>query len=158
VVLVTLSAAWFRLQPDQPPAKVTWDDGAAATPVALTPLDGRRDPTIVRAQADSRVATISDPLDAPLRVEVAAADWCWVAADSDGERVLYRLVAPGEELVFEGRRVIALRLGNAGSVMVSINGGAHRSPGRAGEVVKMVVTPDNVEGLRDEALDTASGN
>jgi hypothetical protein len=106
--------------------------------------------------SDTRIATVSEGSDVPLRIKIAATDWCWAAADSDGERVLYRLVAPGEEVTLEGRRAIALRLGNAGSVTVSINEGDSRRPGRVGEVVEIVVTPDNVEDLRDAAAVTAA--
>jgi hypothetical protein len=59
--------------------------------------------------------------DVALRIELAATSWCWVAAESDGKRALYRLVKPGERVVLEGQNVISVRLGNAGSVTLSIN-------------------------------------
>ena len=71
---------------------------------------------------------------------------------------MYRLVEPGEHVVFEGQHLISLRLGDAGSVTLSINDGARRSPGRYGEVVELEVTPDNVEGLRNAAAATVSGD
>ena len=60
-------------------------------------------------------------------------------------------------MVLEGERIIALRLGDAGSVMLSINDGASRSFGGHGQVVELKVTPGNVEGLRDGVVATASG-
>jgi hypothetical protein len=89
---------------------------------------------------------------------MAASDWCWVAAESDGERVLYRLLEPGEHVVLEGERRIALRLGNAGSVTVSINDGPSRSPGVNGQVVELELTPDNVEAFREGAVESGSGD
>ena len=44
--------------------------------------------------------------------------------------------------------MISLRLGDAGSVMVSINDGAERSFGGDGERDHLAVTPDNVDRLR----------
>ena len=70
-----------------------------------------------------------------------------VAAESDGERVIYRLLSPGERVMLEGERVIALRLGNAGSVTLSINDGPRRSPGRDGQVVELELTPEQLAEL-----------
>jgi hypothetical protein len=67
---------------------------------------------------------------------------------------MYRLVEPGERVVLEGHRMIALRLGNAGAVTLSINAGASRSFGHDGQVVELTVTPDNVDALRDGAVTT----
>lgn len=80
---------------------------------------------------------------------MAVTAWCWVAAESDGERALYRLVKPGERVVLEGQRMLALRLANAGAVTLSINDGPPRSAGDDGDVVELTLTPDNVESLRD---------
>lgn len=150
--------AWFLLQPGVTASKVPVDYAAnefAATPVSrgasiALASDGPRGDATPSAIADQATAV-------PLRVEIAASDWCWIAADTDGKRVMYRLMEPGERAVLEGQRVIALRLGDAGSVTLSINEGASRSFGHEGQVVELEVTPANVEGLRDGAARTASG-
>ena len=108
-------------------------------------------------QAGTPTAIVAHPAAVPLRIEMAATGWCWVAAEIDGERVMYRLLKPGERVMLEGQHLISLRLGDAGSVTLSINDGARRSPGRLGEVVELEVTPDNVEGLRNAAAETVSG-
>ena len=51
---------------------------------------------------------------------------------------------PGERLVLDATQAISLRLGDAGSVMVSINDGPSQSPGGPGEVVELEVTAENV--------------
>jgi hypothetical protein len=79
--------------------------------------------------------------------------WCWVVAESDGERVVYGLIEPGKHLVVEGERHISLRLGDAGSVQLSINGGPTRTAGADGEVVELEVASDaaqTVDGGADE--------
>lgn len=88
----------------------------------------------------------------PIRIEMSVTGRCWVAAESDGVRALYRLVEPGERVVLEGRRLISLRLGNAGSVTLSINEGPHRVAGGDGEVVELTLTPGNVESLSGGAV------
>ena len=88
----------------------------------------------------------------PLRIELAATGQCWVAAATDGERVLYRLVEPGEHVVLEAQRLISIRLGDAGSVMLSINDGARQSFGGPGEVVDLEVTPGNAHRYRAARL------
>jgi cytoskeleton protein RodZ len=148
------AVAWFMLQPmaagTRAPVDAVSSEFAAmpasqGASIALTAdaLHGAATPTAVAA----RTAV-------PLRIEMAATGWCWVAAETDGERVMYRLVEPGERVVFEGQRLIALRLGDAGSVTLSINDGASRSLGGEGQVVELKVTPDNVDGLRDGATVT----
>src|SRR5688572_24675257 len=157
MVLAAPAAVWFMLQSGTMKSEVTLDDVASelaaavprGTSMTLT-ADRPRDaaPTAIAAQATTTV---------PLRIAVAATGWCWVAADTDGERVMYRLMEPGERVVLEGQRMIGLRLGDAGSVTLSINGGASRSFGGDTQVVELQVTPDNVDELRDGTVRSASG-
>jgi transcriptional regulator with XRE-family HTH domain len=128
LVLAIPAAAWFMLQPEPLP--------------------------VVTAVPTSRPVDVGTPIvsdtrapDVPLRIEMAAHGWCWVAAAADGQRVLYRLVEPGEHLVFEGQYMISLRLGNAGGVTLSINDGASQSPGRDSEVVELELTPKTSDSL-----------
>ena len=156
VVLIALAIGWFA-----------WPDGAERPLPAATragelmparPLLDTAAAPIRRASALAEGAMASSRIDVPLRIELAATDWCWVAAESDGKRALYRLVEPGERVVLEGQRVISLRLGNAGSVTLSINDGPRRLAGGDGEVVDVKLTPGNVEALRVGAVETVSGD
>ena len=157
VILLALAIGWFA-----------WTDGNEP-PLPAAALAGELIPARplleTAATAPSRKAgaladgtMTSSRIDTPLRIELAATGWCWVAAESDGERALYRLVEPGERVVLEGQRVISLRLGNAGSVTLSINDGPRRLAGGDSEVVDVKLTPDNVEALRDGAIETVSGD
>lgn len=162
--IVTLAAfaagavAWFMLQAGPVGATVPVDYSAsdfAALPMSSTAS------MVLTADAPHGAATpiaiAAHATAVPLRIEMTATGWCWVAAETDGQRVMYRLVEPGERVVLEGQRMIALRLGDAGSVMLSINNGASRSFGGQSQVVELVVTPENVEGLRNGPVATASG-
>lgn len=151
-VLAAPAAAWFMLQPGSVRPGVASVDAASQVVAVPLPRDASagspRDATPTAIDAQTR--------DVPLRIELVATGWCWVAAATDGERVLYRLVEPGERLVLEGRRMISLRLGDAGAVTLSINDGPSRSLGRDGEMAELEVTPDTVEGLRDGAVEAVS--
>ena len=161
--IVTLAAfaapavAWFMLQAGPVGATAPLDyagSDAAALPMSRASIALTAD---APRGAVTPIATAAHATAVPLRIEMTATGWCWVAAETDGERVMYRLVEPGERVVLEGQRRIALRLGDAGSVMLSINGGASRSFGGHAQVVELEVTPDNVEGLRNGPVATASG-
>ena len=149
LIVAAPAAVWFMLQP----ATAVPNGALPDTPIELvaSPIPSRAGSTVVAdltreatpAAIDTRTA------DPPVRIELAATGRCWVVADSDGERVMYRLMEAGEQVVLEGQRTISLRLGDAGSVTLSINGGTRRSPGGDGEVVDLEVTPDNAEDLGD---------
>jgi transcriptional regulator with XRE-family HTH domain len=150
--LATLSAAWLVFAPDFVPLASRPDRPAAETepPSRPAPVNA------VRASAspgvsglDRAAAAVASPV--PLKIHLTTIGRCWVAADSDGERVVYGLMEPGTRIVVEGRRRILLRLGDAGAVRVSINDGPDQTPGADGEVVELDVTSDAVQGLRDGA-------
>lgn len=145
----TLTAAWFRLQPDSAVTPVRVDNRVDEPRIAPALLNSQTDVTNSEERsAGSRVATSRELPGAPLKIEVATTGWCWVDAESDGQRVLYGLVEPGQRILLEGHRSISLRLGDGGAVRLSINGGPARTPGTSGEVIALDVSPEGVDGLR----------
>jgi cytoskeleton protein RodZ len=154
ITLAALAApavAWFMLQSGPSSREQSHHAVDAFTPA---PASGEGAIALIAELPDTAKAraNVAEASTVPLRVEMQASGWCWVAAESDGERVMYRLVEPGERLMLEGQNLISLRLGDAGAVTVSINDGPERSLGGNGEVAELEVTPDNVEGLRDGAV------
>jgi len=85
-----------------------------------------------------------------LRLEIRVNGPCWVSAVADGERVVYRLMQPGERTLVDARRLITLRVGDAGAVAYSINGATGRPLGRNGEAVTVRITNDNLGSLSAE--------
>lgn len=137
-LFVVLAAAWFTLQSRLYPAVSAPPDFVADIAAAPVPLEA----SSFRSAALLPAAITSNLSSRAVRIELHASDRCWVAAEADGRRVVYRLVQPGERFTLEADRLISIRLGNAGSVMLSINGGERRLAGRGGEVVQFEVTAE----------------
>jgi cytoskeleton protein RodZ len=109
------------------------------------------------AQTDQARATsipaalpITEPKESPagtLRLEFEVVQKCWVSVSRDGDRVLVKLLEPGEDLSFDAAERFYVILGNAGGVRLKINGKRAKPPGNAGEVVKMMINTENVSEL-----------
>lgn len=69
-----------------------------------------------------------------LSIALTAQRECWVAANADGRRVIYRLMQPGEKATIDARQGVTLRAGDAGALTISVNGEAPHAFGGDGEV------------------------
>jgi cytoskeletal protein RodZ len=138
------------LERDQAPDEVS--DGRMLSAVEADHPDNtsqtdNSDGTEEVAFANAAVADIRAP---SLRLEIRTKGPCWVSAVADGERVVYRLMQPGERTLVEARVAITLRVGDAGVVAYSINGATGRPLGRNGEAVTVRITKDNLGSLYAE--------
>ncbi len=124
------------------------------------PQDARADSGTVRETADPRLVAAEPPPDeaapeAPivqgaqgrfvLTVEVV--DDCWVSLDSDGNRVLVRLLRPGEGHTYAADQGFFVVLGNAAGVHLKVNGMPLKPLGKPGSVVKLAITEHNLQEL-----------
>jgi cytoskeletal protein RodZ len=100
--------------------------------------------------APSFATAAADTHGAAFRLEMQFTRWCWVSAAADGERVLYRLMRPGEKTLLEARRAITLRLGDASAVIYSVNGATGQSLGGRGEAVTVLISSDGLDRLQVE--------
>jgi transcriptional regulator with XRE-family HTH domain len=100
--------------------------------------------------APSLATPVADTHEAALRLEMQFTGWCWVSAAADGERVLYRLMRPGEKTLLEARRAITLRLGDASAVIYSVNGATGQSLGGRGEPVSVLISSDGLDHVQVE--------
>lgn len=66
----------------------------------------------------------------------------WVTAHVDGQRTVYRALAPGETVSLRGAREVSVRTGDAGAVTWQVNGRPAVPMGRPGEVRTVRVTPE----------------
>jgi cytoskeleton protein RodZ len=88
------------------------------------------------------------PSAAPVRLAFTVSRPCWVAATTDGTRVLYRILQAGERQTLEGQREIDIRFGDAGAVAWTINGRQGSSLGADNAVRDLHITPDNASTLK----------
>jgi hypothetical protein len=161
LTVLAIVSAWFVLRPDPLPVRSRQQvNGSESGSLVLrTSVETQRAigaPDQQSAADLVATATAMASRETPLKVDLATTGWCWVVAESDGERVLYGLIEPGERIVLGAQRKISLRLGDAGSVTLSVNEGPHYTPGLDGEVVELEVTPEDVERLGDGAADSGS--
>lgn len=155
VGLAALGCGWFLFRPGPVSLEVPEEPPDVQLVMAGVPLGASPTMSSDRFEAPLPVAIAVEPR-APLRLEMRISGPCWIAADADGDRVVYRLVAQGESVVLEAQHTISLRVGNAGAVTLWINGAPGRSLGREGEVADLQVTTDNVDSLRQDTVVTAS--
>jgi cytoskeleton protein RodZ len=86
-------------------------------------------------------ASVRDRLAVVLSVTRAS----WVIAFVDGKKVFSRLVDVGEEETLEARRELVLTVGDAGAIVMTINGTVARSLGQMGQTVTAHVNRRNVK-------------
>ena len=79
-------------------------------------------------------APVTAAVDA-LTVSMTAKGPCWVSATVDGQRMIERLMQPGERSTFAVKREIVLTAGDGGALAVTLNGAAAKPLGKPGEVV-----------------------
>jgi cytoskeletal protein RodZ len=107
---------------------------AASTPAAVAPA---------AADASSAAAAAATAASG-IAVEFLVSDDCWIVATSDGQRSISELFHAGDGRRLDATRELLFDVGNAGAVEWSINGHEAKPLGRAGQHVRVVITPANV--------------
>ncbi len=111
---------------------------AAAPPVKSAPV------TAVAPSPATAAPVTSAPVTPPpatettgdsLTVSLTAKGPCWVSAMVDGQRVIERLMQPGERSTLEVKREMVLTAGDGAALAVTLNGAAAKPLGKACEVV-----------------------
>lgn len=78
-----------------------------------------------------------------LRVELAATGPCWLSVGADAGAPAGRLMQAGERQTVEAREELALRVGDPGTLSMSINGAPARPLGQAGQPVTVRINKQN---------------
>jgi cytoskeleton protein RodZ len=102
------------------------------------------------AQASGAEPALPPQAPGTIRLRLQIAQRCWVSVTSDGNRVLVKLLEPGDEQTFDAAESLYLILGNAGGVRATINGKAAKAFGKDGEVVKVSINTQNVNDLLEQ--------
>ena len=102
------------------------------------------------ARANGAAASPDNPSDAApatlgasFRLELVPQAPCWVSARVDGERVVARLMQPGERHTLEISDEAVIRVGEPGALSFSINGQTGRPFGPPGQPITVRITRDN---------------
>jgi hypothetical protein len=148
-VLILLGTIWWLRGPTGPAEPATSTAADTATPPKDTPA--------VSAPA----AATSSPAEPVLPVRAAATRSAnlsvvaesirdvWMRATIDGREDMGRTLTAGEVVNVSADQSISLRVGDAGALVVSVNGGEKRPLGRDGQVVTRQFV---VEDLRNAAV------
>ncbi len=146
------------VQPPPPPPAAPSNLPAAASSAAPGPPASTNASTpAVEVEAKQPIAdgpsvpatvAAADPLGPrPLRLEVEVLKACWVSLNSDGNRVLVRVLRPGEDQSFSAAEKFYLIAGNAGGIRLKINGKEARPLGKEGEVVRVLINEQSIKEL-----------
>lgn len=111
---------------------------AGATPTPLPPTPAPPTPTATRTRRPTRTRTPSPARAQALTLSLNATARSWIRVVADGQTVFEGTVVPGDERTWKARREITLRTGNAGGVIVSINGRQLGALGNSGQVLEYV--------------------
>ena len=119
-------------------------DGLPEEPVAAAePPPAASD--VAHAAASSPGATDATAAMAAdaLRIELTATGPSWVSASADRAAAANRLMQAGERQAIDARDELVLRVGDPGTLSVSINGVAAAPLGRAGQPITVTITKEN---------------
>lgn len=102
------------------------------------------------AQRASRPEEKSASVRSPLRLEFEVSEKTWVSVNSDGNRVLVKLLEPGDKQAFDAAERFYVILGNAAGVRLRVNGKLLQPLGRSGDVVRVLITEKNLPDLLEK--------
>lgn len=120
----------------QTPAEAAQGTALPAAPAAdpTTTTQRAADTPALPAASAATVPQGANADSGPIRIEIHPTSPCWISAVVDGEKVLARVVAPGERQTLNVKELAVLTVGDAGAFAFTINGRAGRPLGATGEV------------------------
>lgn len=126
-----------------PPAQETGQPDVASReePAPVVPASVPANPTRVAKSTDAVTpgsAPVS-PTANPMLLELEATQLTWVVVKSDEDEPHEALLQPGQRATWEATSQFTLTLGNAGGVVVRLNGESRGPFGKPGQVVREVV-------------------
>ena len=116
--------------------------------------DPRTDPITDPITDQSAVAAVSgDQTMATqlLNLEVATRESCWISVNSDGVLAFSDTLQTDGTRSFTANQEFSLIIGNAGGVILRINGHDIKPLGQTGEVVRLTIDEDSLQDLIDHS-------
>ncbi len=159
VVVITACAAiysfWLRTQDSATLPKILPDPvpaGAVAPPPPFVerPEDSSELPAVAaevpgRDPKPPSTAFSETGEGGPLWFEMAATDETWVRVSSGARTLFVGILESGDSRRFAGLEGAVLRVGNAGGLTISVNGGAAQPVGKRGQIRVVTLSPGKME-------------
>ncbi len=114
---------------------------AAALPVA---------PAVQQVSTPSVIEAAAVPV-APIELTLEVVETVWVRAVVDGERLFEETLSRGVVKPIHAQEQVELKVGNAGGVLLSLNGQDLPSIGPRGYVRSLTVTPEGIKTIEGDA-------
>jgi len=128
--------------PESVPASAAVPSASASQP-APAPSGSTPTPQPASAAATQPVVKADPPAEEGLKIGLLARRRCYVSATVDGRKAIEQLLPEGDQRTLEVRREMVLTAGDAGAIVLTLNGAPARPLGKANEVVTVRVNPAN---------------
>jgi cytoskeletal protein RodZ len=155
VLVIVTAVIGGRGAPEGVPEAIGTAGGAQTTPAkddgknqGSQPVGSEATPQTTTSAPAATTPPASEPTASGLKFEFAVNRACWVTARADGHTVLYKIIQPGEPQTLTAARELALRFGDSGAVVWTLNGRKGESLGAAGAVRDLRITPENAGSVR----------
>lgn len=135
-----------REAPPAVPVSPGSDSGTTA-PVGDAPLPVASDGTAGLPASQPEGTQAAGQQAAPLVVGLTAEGDCWLSVTVDGTTQPQRTLGAGERAEFRVRKLLTMRIGNAGAIVMTLNGAPAKPLGRAGEAVTATIPADGFGSL-----------
>ena len=131
-------------------ARPSRDAGAVGTTGngAPVPVAARADASHVPVDRSTPAPAVVKTPAEPIRIVITATAPCWVTAKTDGHRVLYQLLKPGDQSTLTAQNDVTIRAGDAAALTWTINGRTAGTLGAPGAVRNATVTPANAASIK----------
>lgn len=132
-----------------PPTAPEPTPAPAASPLpSLTGAPAGEAPEGTAAVTPPAEASATPPAgESGIRLEVEGKESCWISIERDGVPALEKILEPGEIQAVSATEKIRIVVGNAGGVLLRINGKRAKPLGRPGEVVRLLIDRDSLADL-----------
>ncbi len=153
VIAVAVSALSYFVNRSTP------NTAALSSPPPALPSGAPRSPTAnvdPRAIASPNASPTANPIAAatpspvptttgkPIEVSLMLKGQSWLRVEVDDKTVFEGILSEGSQRTWGGTKEITLRSGNAGAVLVSVNGGEPKPMGERSAVEELTVTPKTI--------------
>ena len=117
-----------------------WGRKDAVAPSFAKASESRPSPLVSGTSVAAPVATSKAAAAKELKLQIDAVDRCWVSVSVDGQPASNEELSPGSSRTVKAARSLELIAGNAGALVLTLNGKTLPPLGRKGEVKKAAYT------------------